>query len=379
MLRSRPSLSAVALAGGALVGGAALIAAQPPGGGPPGRTHTITQSNGKPDLVPATERPPGKARVAISERGESRVIFTAGLPDHLVGAFPNRGNPNQIATRRTTYRVPLNPEPADRVTEGGPAVFGIAVNGVVFDPGAAEFYGEGGGPGGPGGRPDGPGGRPPFPPPGGRGGFGPPNGGPPGGGGPGGGGPGGGGPGGGGPGGQAGGQAGGERWQYEALSGAVPLGLDANHAHVQPTGAYHYHGLPTGLLENLGWRAGSHSPLIGWAADGFPIYAKTGFADLQDADSAVKTLRSSYRLKQGNRSDGPGQPGGAYDGTFTADYEYVEDEGDLDECNGRQCVTPEFPDGTYAYFLTDDWPVIPRQFRGTPSRDFLRGPQQGGR
>jgi hypothetical protein len=39
----------------------------------------------------------------------------------------------------------------------------------------------------------------------------------------------------------------------------------------------------------------------------------------------------------------------------------------LDECNGRFTVTPEFPNGTYAYFLTRDWPVIPRAFRGKPT------------
>lgn len=33
---------------------------------------------------------------------------------------------------------------------------------------------------------------------------------------------------------------------------------------------------------------------------------------------------------------------------------------------GRFCMTPEFPDGTYAYFLTKEWPVIPRAFRGRP-------------
>ncbi|NNJ28014.1 hypothetical protein LzC2_41250 [Planctomycetes bacterium LzC2] len=159
----------------------------------------------------------------------------------------------------------------------------------------------------------------------------------------------------------------------------MPLGLDENHAHVQPTGAYHYHGLPTGLLKNLGWKAGAHSPLIGWAADGFPIYAKTGYADADDASSDVKELKSSYRLKEGRRPGGEGQPKGKYDGTFTQDYEYVAGSGDLDECNGRQCVTPEFPEGTYAYFLTDDWPVVPRQFRGTPSEDFFRGPPRGGR
>jgi hypothetical protein len=66
------------------------------------------------------------------------------------------------------------------------------------------------------------------------------------------------------------------------------------------------------------------------------------------------------------------RPGGRYDGTFTADYEYVPGMGDLDECNGRRCITPDFPQGTYAYFLTEDWPVIPRRYRGTPSADFFR-------
>ena len=61
-------------------------------------------------------------------------------------------------------------------------------------------------------------------------------------------------------------------WQYEALGAAVPLGLDTNFAHVQPDGNYHYHGLPTGLMRSMGHRTGQHSPLIGWAADGFPVH-----------------------------------------------------------------------------------------------------------
>ena len=65
-------------------------------------------------------------------------------------------------------------------------------------------------------------------------------------------------------------------------------------------------------------------------------------------------------------------PGGSYDGAFVQDYNFVAGAGDLDECNGRMCITPEFPRGTYAYFLTEDWPVIPRGFRGTPIS--LKGP-----
>ena len=72
------------------------------------------------------------------------------------------------------------------------------------------------------------------------------------------------------------------------------------------------------------------------------------------------------------------------DGTFVADYEYVEGLGDLDQCNGRLCVTPEFPSGIYAYFLTDGWPSIPHWLRGVPDGTFTpqnngsQGPPTGG-
>ena len=48
--------------------------------------------------------------------------------------------------------------------------------------------------------------------------------------------------------------------------------------------------------------------------------------------------------------------------------------GDLDEANGRTGVTPEFPNGTYYYVVTDEFPGIPRYFVGTPSKDFKLGP-----
>ena len=91
----------------------------------------------------------------------------------------------------------------------------------------------------------------------------------------------------------------------------------------------------------------------------------------------IQEIKSSYRVKSGRRPSGSGQPGGRYDGTFLADYEYVKKLGDLDECNGRITVTPEYPDGIYAYFLTDKWPVIPRCYRGTPSSDFTRRGSRG--
>lgn len=160
-------------------------------------------------------------------------------------------------------------------------------------------------------------------------------------------------------------------WQYEALSGAVALGMDENHAHVQPNGKYHYHGLPTDLLARLNVNPGQHSSQIGWAVDGFPIYALYGFAHI-NGGGGIHEMKSSYRLKSGARPNGVGQPGGIYDGTFTADYEYVENNGDLDECNGRLTVTPDFPAGTYAYFLTDSYPVVPRCVMGTPDTQKQR-------
>jgi YHYH protein len=151
-------------------------------------------------------------------------------------------------------------------------------------------------------------------------------------------------------------------WMIEALSGAVPLGLDRSNAHVQPDGSYHYHGVPVGLVEKLGPRDGP--VLVGWAADGFPIYVDS-------------RLRPSWRLKAARDAGGPnGKPDGAY----ARDYEYVPGLGDLDECNGREGATPEFPKGTFYYVLTVKFPHVPRCFEGTPDASFVKqlGPPPGG-
>ncbi len=276
------------------------------------RTHTATQSQTVRPV--ATTRSVGPTEVSISTRGRTRTITTNGVPNHRVGAFPNRGNPHQIAARTRVFSVTTAPTQARRPTELGVRyIMGVAINGVVFDPMAAEFY-------------------------------------------------------------QGNPRSG---WNYDALGGAVPLGVDANHAHVQRDGTYHYHGIPTGLLEQVGWRPTTHSPLVGWAADGFPIYALTGAPTGQ-----VQSMQSSYRLRDGQRPGGASGPGGRYDGAFVEDYEYVAGLGDLDACNGAFTVSAEFPNGTYAYFLTEGFPYIPRCLTGTPDASFDtgrgRGPGGGG-
>jgi hypothetical protein len=163
-------------------------------------------------------------------------------------------------------------------------------------------------------------------------------------------------------------------WKYEAMSGKIDLGLDDHNAHVQPTGAYHYHGLPTGLIEKLGGD-GKSMRLVGYAADGFPIYTSFDHTDPKNASSPLKKMRPSWQVRQGSRPDGPR---GRYDGTFTADYEYVAGSGDLDDCNGRFGVTPEHPEGIYHYCITSEFPQLSRQWKGTPDGSFQKGPPPGG-
>ena len=159
-------------------------------------------------------------------------------------------------------------------------------------------------------------------------------------------------------------------WRYEALSGKINLGLDQNNAHVQPNGAYHYHGLPKGMLTSLSPDA--HSPLVGYAADGFPIYALYGYSDPKDPSKGIKQLRSGWRLKSGTRPDGPG---GRYDGSFVNDWQYDDSAGDLNESNARFTVTPEYPDGTFAYFLTEGFPLSRGLLSARPTAVFAKARQ----
>ena len=243
---------------------------------------------------------PVSASALISIQGDYRVIASDALPGHETGAFPNRNNPNSIKSKNLTYKVPANPKLKGKTTPLGMSPFGVALNGVPFDPNAAEFW-------------------------------------------------------------QNNRRSG---WQYEALGGGVNLGLDKSSAHVQPDGTYHYHGIPYLLLVDR-----SSQQLLGYAADGFPIYSPWGYTDAMDSSSAVVELKSAYSIKSGSRSSGPK---GSYDGTFVEDYQYQAGSGQLDSCNGRSGVTAEYPQGTYYYVISAQFPFIPRCFKGTPDSSFER-------
>lgn len=255
--------------------------------------------------------------VTVDKVNGVRKIVSNGIPNHETGQFPNRNNPNSISEQKHVFQVPLNPQESDQEA-GAPRgmLFGVGVNGVPFDPGTAETW------------------------------------------------------------------QGNRDWTYEAIGGKHNLGLDSSNAHVQPTGTYHYHGVPHGLAKGVakqgGYTLGSQMTLVGWAADGFPIYYKYGYKKAEDKGSGVAELKSSYRLREGERSGGPG---GKFNGEFASDYEYVTGLGDLDEHNGRYGVTPEYPNGTYHYVATEAFPFISRSFKGTPDPSFMkrRGREGGGR
>tara|TARA_Y100000593_G_scaffold28561_2_gene56964 strand:- start:748 stop:2967 length:2220 start_codon:yes stop_codon:yes gene_type:complete len=117
---------------------------------------------------------------------------------------------------------------------------------------------------------------------------------------------------------------------------------------------YHYKSAPY-CLYNTGDSTG-HSPLLGYAFDGHPIYGPYGYSGSNNSNNPIKRMEPSYRLKTiiGNRPSGGPDYSIYKSGMFIEDFEYVSGLGDLDQHNGRLCVTPEYPSGVYAYFTTVD-------------------------
>ena len=253
----------------------------------------------------------------------NRILTGNGIPNHEVGTFPNANNPNTISEQNVSETFTLCPELVSETGEpaGGPAgAIAYAINSVKFDPATAGRCNDDG---------------------------------------------------------ECSLAQGQGNWSIEALGHETfDFGDDMNHAHVQPTGEYHYHGMPELLIDLLGDEQGM--TLVGWASDGFPVYARYGYSDPNDLTSELISLQPSWKLKEnpddgrpdiltalGNTSPNIPIPMGA----FTEDFEYEDGYGDLDECNGRIGVTPEFPGGIYYYMVTDEFPFFSRCLKG----DFTAG------
>ena len=181
-------------------------------------------------------------------------------------------------------------------------------------------------------------------------------------------------------------------------------------------GNYHHHLIPSpfsnsmdvinpvcndypseGLLE---LDPDAHSPIIGFAFDGYPIYGPFGFEN-EDGTGGIVRMETSYALRnievRHTLPDGtvlapnqygpdvgelvtPAIPPGADAveavlGAYIEDFEYIDMQGHLDVFNGRECVTPEYPTGTYAYFATVDenwnpqYPYFFTAYRGVVATD----------
>ncbi|MCB0652562.1 MAG: YHYH protein [Saprospiraceae bacterium] len=262
-------------------------------------------------------------------------VSTHGIPSYPTGPFLD-GNPSLAENQNAIFKFPLNPQPNSGTptpTNGGN--IGVFINGVaLFD------YRDGvgwnsatnalcGGPG-----------NPPCP----------------------------------------GGPMAGSNWMRDAVP-AERGGFDCAKGH-PAMGNYHHHQNPSAFkldLEvvsnicNLYDAEGlyvidetQHSPLIGFAYDGFPIYGAYGYKNA-DGTGGITRIKSGYQLRNittrthhadgTDVPDGPNVNGTYFLGYFREDYEFIShpDQADyLDEHNGRFCVTPEYPEGTYAYFATVD-------------------------
>ena len=170
--------------------------------------------------------------------------------------------------------------------------------------------------------------------------------------------------------------ASGETYRVEGLQEVFNLGMDFNNAHVQPTGAYHYHGLSELLAETHN-ESGRDLIHVGFAADGYLMYISTSGAYSPSYQlSTISRTGSNCVLSLGNHGQGRSitVEGTTPDGSYTSDWGYVTGLGDLDECNGTVI------DGQYAYIITDNFPYISRCLKG----DFTEirpmgpgGPQTG--
>ena len=243
-----------------------------------------------------------------------RVISSNGLPNHDTGCFPNDFNPNAIKEQAYHYSMPIAPGPrGDAYRELAPLTpFGIGVNGVLFDPAADIYWTDKWG-------------------------------------------------------------VKHRDWEINIMDSKAPnLGLDQNHAHVQKGGIYHYHGVPSGLLDLL--NGNDKVALVGYGFDGTKLYGPHCYSTIAAGPDGkpvpvLVEVRSSWQLKSGKRppppmvKGGKGGPGGEYDGLYVQDYEYVEGSGDLDKCNGHTGPTPEFPMGVYHQHVTNRFPFVPRCYR----------------
>ncbi len=239
-------------------------------------------------------------------------VASTGIPSYSIGPWP--GNPGAPTNQNWSFRIPRNPVLATTLPTVGLGHIGVFVNGVtMFNPSDARSYNNL------------------------------------------------------------------NIWHQNAMWFEAS-GFDTALGHPAMV-EYHHHqrtpGIPSGNPTH-------HSPIIGYAFDGFPIYGPYGYANA-DGSGGIARLTTSWRKRNITQRttlpNGTQLPANQYGppvsatyplGAYIEDFEYVPGLGVLGESNGRQCVTPDYPNGTYAYFGTVDsagmseYPyLIGQKYRGT--------------
>ena len=161
----------------------------------------------------------------------------------------------------------------------------------------------------------------------------------------------------------------GETYRVEGLQDTFNLGMDLNNAHVQPTGAYHYHGL-SDLLAEVHAYSGGDLVHVGFAADGHLIYISTTntYASSYQLLASLRTGNNCNVSLGGRQDPNTVVEGTVPNGTYTSDWEYLAGSGDLDECNGT------FIEDHYLYLITNEFPYISRCLKGEFNESRPSGP-----
>lgn len=144
----------------------------------------------------------------LSQQGDLTCIASNGAPNHAMGRFPNRANPNSFELQTLTFCFPTTPRLSNTVTEDLMTV-GVSLTGIPFRPYTAGYYDPNGRRGI---------GRTPS------------------------------------------------EWRQQAMHEPRKLGMDDNNGHVDRSGLYHYHGVSQAYLTS------QSDTLIGYAPDGFEIH-----------------------------------------------------------------------------------------------------------
>jgi hypothetical protein len=171
-------------------------------------------------------------------------------------------------------------------------------------------------------------------------------------------------------------------WNRDAVVGER-VGFDCSKGH-PAMGNYHHHQNPSAFKWDIvvistvctvynadglyAIDSTQHSPLIGFAYDGYPVYGAYGYKNVNGTGGIVRmkssyskrsiTVRNTYAGSSATVTPGPNVSSTYPIGYFKEDYQYNPTSAAtpdyLDIHNGRFCVTPEYPAGTYCYFATVD-------------------------